>query len=354
MADVSIVIPVAGYHSDIAQRAINSASAQTISAAVIVVNDQHGGGASWARNRGLEQVATDFVVFLDADDWIAPTFVERTLAAWQTGRYVYSDWWQGETPKFAPACPFVNKTWHVVTTLLRTEDVRQHGGFDETLTIGGEDSDFYLKLNTSGVCGLHLPELLFHYSEGGQRGSRFVNSPQFQATMREFTRRYGGKMGCCGDDTPTPDVPVNEPQPGDVLARAIWNGNRVEVGRATRRHYPRTGNGKQVFVNPRDVEASPHLWQRVSEAPIPMSYPNLPAQANIRTITPSPVGVFPESEPPTILYGAAGVASAMLAQQTRPIVWQPSAPVVPQTVTPVDVRPDVTKVSALYAAAVGE
>lgn len=351
MVDVSIVVPVGPYHEAIVDKAIASCHAQTAPVTVVVVQDRNGYGAGWARNRGLEVVTTEFVVFLDADDWLAPTFVERTRQVWQPGRYVYCDWWEGETFKFAPPCPFVNRSWHVITTLLQTEDVCSRGGFDEGLT-GGEDTDLYCKLNSSGVCGLYLPEPLFHYSAHGKRGAEFVNSPQFQAVMREFTRRYGGKMGCCGDNDPTPDVPANDPLPGDVLARAIWNGNRVEIGRVTRRHYPRTGNGKQLYADPRDIAAAPHLLQRVIENPLPVAYPNIPAQARVQYLEPAPPDAFPTRLTDYPLDGAVEVGAAFNDfQRAR---WPQLPPTAPQTVTPAEVAPDVAKAVALYRQARGE
>lgn len=75
-------------------------------------------------------------------------------------------------------------------------------------------------------------------------------------------------MACCGDPTPAPVGPDNEPQPGDVLAQALWGGNRKEVGRVTRRIYPATSFPKTLYANADDVAAVPHLFRRV-ETPVP-------------------------------------------------------------------------------------
>ena len=66
---------------------------------------------------------------------------------------------------------------------------------------------------------------------------------------------------CCGKSENLDQSPLGQRQAGDVLAAALWGGNRTERGRATGRRYPRTGNGKQVWVDPRDVAAASHLWQ---------------------------------------------------------------------------------------------
>lgn len=58
MPNVTVVIPVAGYHSEIAARAIASVEAQTVPCEIVVVPDTSAKGAGWARNRGLESVNT--------------------------------------------------------------------------------------------------------------------------------------------------------------------------------------------------------------------------------------------------------------------------------------------------------
>lgn len=59
------------------------------------------------------------------------------------------------------------------------------------------------------------------------------------------------------------DAPLGDRQPGDVVALASWGGNRTEYGRGTGRRYPRCGNWKPVWVDPRDVAAAPHMWKIV-------------------------------------------------------------------------------------------
>lgn len=265
MTDVSIVIPVAPYHADIAQHAILSAQAQTVPCVVIPVYDDESRGAGWARNQGLAQVNTSFVIFLDADDTIDRAFAARCMSVWQPNRYIYSDWMEGTERKNAPACPFVDGSWHVVTTLIPTAYARRVGGFDETLD-GAEDTHFYLKLMSAGYCGLRLALPLFNYGDAGQRAKAFVGTQKHTDVLQGFSREFGGtpKMTCCGNNVDI-DVPtVGDQQPGDVEAMSLWLGNRQERGKATGRLYPRTGNGKRVWVDPRDVAARPDLW-RVTE-----------------------------------------------------------------------------------------
>lgn len=73
-------------------------------------------------------------------------------------------------------------------------------------------------------------------------------------------------MGCCGTNGAAVPVNMGEQQPGDVLAVALWNGNRTEgsVVNPARVYYG--GNGQRMWVNPQDVRAKPGLWQIVPSA----------------------------------------------------------------------------------------
>jgi hypothetical protein len=277
MTSLTIVIPIGPYHTVIASEAIASAQAQTVPCQMVVVADEEGKGAGWARNRGLEQVTTEYVAFLDADDTLDPRFAEICLGIVdhyaESGRtdtrYVYTDWLgahNARVPAPDPCEVWRNQTYHLVTTVLPTEAVRAIGGFDEILP-GVEDADFYVRLRLSGVCGLHVEAPLLSYREGGQRSKTARASGDEARALQYMTQRYGRMsfMGCCGDSTPGPVSPGNEPQDGDVLAQALWGGNRKEVGRATRRLYPATSFPKLLYVNPADVAAAPHLWRRVDQ-----------------------------------------------------------------------------------------
>jgi glycosyltransferase involved in cell wall biosynthesis len=48
---------------------------------VVVVETEKNGGIAVARNRGAREAQTEWLAFLDADDWWEPTFLERTSAA---------------------------------------------------------------------------------------------------------------------------------------------------------------------------------------------------------------------------------------------------------------------------------
>lgn len=292
---ITVVIPVGKYHEAVAEHAIASCRAQTIPVEMTVIYDREGRGAGATRNRGLEQVKSEFVVFLDADDLLEPDYAERTLQAYDGKHYIYSDWMQDGKHISAPDCAFINRTWHVITALLPTAWVKHVGGFDETLT-GGEDTDLFMKLRSNGMCGRRLAIPLMHYRTGGQRSKAFIGSAEFDRFIELMGKRYGGAtMSCCGEYNPHDDPAVGDRADGDVLAVALWGGNRKERGRISGRLYPRAGNGAHMWVYASDIEASPHLWQVYVETPNPPA--KIEPVSDFQTLAALVLGSMPKPTP---------------------------------------------------------
>lgn len=319
---LTFVLACAPYHREVLRRALDSIEAQTVPCASMVIFDDERKGAGWARNQGLSQIQTPFVCFLDADDWLEPTFAEHCLSVYDGQHYIYTDHWQDEKRYNAPDdCAFVNGSWHVVTCLLPTVLARAVGGFDETLP-AAEDTDFYLKIMTRGICGKRLPEPLFHYGAEGQRGQMFRAHTFHDQILNAITDRYKElpKMGCCKNysDTGNPSD-LGQGQPGDVLARMLIPGPRRHIGRATGRLYEKNANSIELWMNPKDIDSQPEKFARVVTMP--------PA------LDESAIAQFRR----TALEAVGGREAALI----------PSAVVSENT--PVEVRPNVQKIMGLYS-----
>lgn len=277
MTDLTICVPYANYHMETVTRAVRSIEAQTLPCDYILMADPESKGAGYTRNRALEQVKTPLCAFLDADDTLDPRFAELCLgvlnsyraAGHSDARYVYTDWLIDDRVHIAPAPrdAWTQGTYHLVTTVMETEHVRRIGGFDEMMR-GVEDTDFYIRLRLSRVCGLHVEKPLVQYREGGQR-SITARATGYEALAQQYmTQRYGGYdlMGCCGSNTPLSMDPTNEPQVGDILAQAQWHGNSRKLGLKTGRLYPRIAHPSLCYVAESDVKAAPHQWKAVTNA----------------------------------------------------------------------------------------
>jgi len=261
---ITFVTPVVPHHIGLLPQCLDSVQAQTIACYHIYLVDSAHKGAGYTRNRLIETVSTEFIVCLDADDWVEPTFAELTLEQFtQTNKYCYTDWYQDGRVVYAPDCAWINRTAHLVTTLMPTQWAREVGMFDEQLP-AAEDTDYHVKLVTSGYCGKRLPIPLVHYRKDGGRGKAVHDNGDIDIILETIRLRYGGKkVGCCGDEAIIDTSPVGQRQDGDVLAQAAWGGNRQEMGRATGRQYPRTSYPHYVWVDPRDAQMRPDHWMVV-------------------------------------------------------------------------------------------
>jgi glycosyltransferase involved in cell wall biosynthesis len=81
-SDITVVTPTIPGREDLLARAVASVDAQLLPPARhIVVIDSRQRGAAWARNRGLEQVETTWVAWLDDDDTLDPDHLQVLHAA---------------------------------------------------------------------------------------------------------------------------------------------------------------------------------------------------------------------------------------------------------------------------------
>lgn len=155
-------------------RAEKSARAQTHPCEVILAQDVHGMGAAITRNHGLSMVQTPWVAFLDSDDELDPTHVEKLLrCAEETGAdYIYP--WFRVVGGSDPFPMFFGRPWDndaphstTITILVRTE-IAQRIGFRN---ISWEDWDFTLRCVADGVRIVHLAERTWTWYHHGLNSS---------------------------------------------------------------------------------------------------------------------------------------------------------------------------------------
>lgn len=270
---VSIIIPIAPHHIDIAKNAIASAHAQTIPCEVITVTDYELRGSGWSRNAGARQASGLFLIFLDADDTLHPEFAERTLAAWQYARYTYTDDLQGDFLHATADClPYSNGNWHVNTTLLPAKAFWHVGGYNEDLP-AIEDLDLYLRLQEAGVCGVRCPMPLLNYTPYGQRSKVFMDLPNRDTLKIDIYQRYAkmadSNCGCGQRPQSVHNPPEDLKQDGDILVEAQGLAREIQThSRATPgRMYPRARGlfGYRIWVNPIDAAANPVLYKPIVE-----------------------------------------------------------------------------------------
>lgn len=192
---VSIVIPCFNA-GDLLSEAVESALAQTYAdVEVIIVDDgstdartqeilatatwprtriirQDNAGPAAARNVAIAAASGEFILPLDADDRIAPSYVEKAVAAMVANPEVGIVYCKAmkfgaeNGPWLLP--PYTLRELVIdnvifVTSLFRKADWEAVGGFRESLRHGVEDYEFWIRIVGLGRRVVQLDEYLFFY-----------------------------------------------------------------------------------------------------------------------------------------------------------------------------------------------
>jgi glycosyltransferase involved in cell wall biosynthesis len=230
---VSIVIPCHNAERWVAD-AIHSALAQTYTPAEVVVVDdgstdgsidivrsfgervklvlQSHGGASKARNKGVEGASGEFIHFLDADDLLFPSCLSRKmkLALNKGVDVVYSGGFfydvQGNAGIYEPQSPpgesAVDTVAHIIADTLvtsqllcRRTSLEAVRGFDETL-LKGQEHDLLFRLAYRGIKFAYLPEALsLNRTAHNPSSITFITSKNpghFEVLLSQFEERLRG------------------------------------------------------------------------------------------------------------------------------------------------------------------
>ena len=131
-------------------------------------------GPSEARNRGIEAAEGLYILPLDADDRIDPTYVEKAVSVIESNPdigvvYCEADFFgtvQGKwkLPQYSfPEILFYNMVFS--TALYRKTDWKRYGGYNKNMRDGLEDWDFWLNFTTEQKTFIRIPETLFFYRQ---------------------------------------------------------------------------------------------------------------------------------------------------------------------------------------------
>lgn len=147
-------------------------------------------GICGGRNVAFESARGEFVLPLDADDWIDRTYIEKTLTAmsFNTGivstHFMYHGENEGMVLSGAPQTYETELQCNniPVCSLVRAEAIRQAGPWDHNLR-GWEDWDMWLRILKNGWQHRVIPEVLFHYRNHNTGMNAWANQPENKKTL---------------------------------------------------------------------------------------------------------------------------------------------------------------------------
>ncbi|MFZ4602492.1 MAG: glycosyltransferase family 2 protein [Caulobacterales bacterium] len=183
---------------------------------IVALTKPNGGPAS-ARNLAIGQARGDWLMFHDADDWLAPTFLERMLALVDAqpdcalaactflgvddgGRQLRVHGVRDlrePFPELARTCPF-----SPIALIVKRAEVQALGGFDDSL-ITCEDWDMWQRLARRGRAFAQTDEALAYYRS--RPGSLTRKTTRLLEDSRFVIARAHGRDPREPDDAPYAD-----------------------------------------------------------------------------------------------------------------------------------------------------
>lgn len=196
-SNVTVIIPCYNDGKYIIQ-ALNSVLNQTLKAERIIIIDdgsdlktknvlktiindkveiifQENKGVSNARNRGINIATTDYILTLDADDYFEPTFIEKSVEILNdnsntgiVGCYAKLLKYDKVKPEIGKplggkARDFLIKNNGLASSMFRKKCWKQVSGYDENMTNGYEDWEFWLSVLQNNWVMIIIPEVQYNY-----------------------------------------------------------------------------------------------------------------------------------------------------------------------------------------------
>ena len=149
-----------------------------------------------ARNLGIRNASGKFILPVDSDDLIEPTYIEKAVQVIESSEdigvvYCKADLFGEQTgPWQLPDYSFEHMLLDnivFVTALFYKADWEKVGGFSTEMRQGMEDYDFWLSILEIGKEIYQIPETLFHYRI--KTVSRTTNFQQSEESVKEIYRK---------------------------------------------------------------------------------------------------------------------------------------------------------------------
>lgn len=163
--------------------------------------NQENQGATRARINGVQRSHGQYLLFLDSDDYIQPTFMEKTFDLMEGVENTNLGFAYVDTVYFSEdnyTKRFIQPEYNFIRliegnyisycSLFRKKAYLDCGGHDYFNRNFAEDYQLYLRLGRKGWYGKHIPEPLFYYRDHSEGISK-QNKEKMEASKAYFIKQ---------------------------------------------------------------------------------------------------------------------------------------------------------------------
>lgn len=152
---------------------------------------QENKGTSAARNTGIEAATGEYILVLDSDDFFEPQFCEKAINIINEkpntklvtcfARWFWNDKnFQVFKPAGGDLKKFLVNSASLGNSLFRKTEWKEIGGYDQQMTMGFEDWEFFIRLHRNGGETYVIPEVLFNYRKKNNSRTTMANEHKFE------------------------------------------------------------------------------------------------------------------------------------------------------------------------------
>ena len=169
-----------------------------------------------ARNAAFEKIETEFFFFLDADDFVEPSYTERLLTVLRENpdcAFAYSDMIHfNESQQVQTSLPdfdvttLMERNYIPYSTLMRYSDFRSLGGYSNYLNDCRNhmtEWDLWLRFVAAGKAGKRYPEPLFYYYQAADQMSKNYERVRSDMHLQMALNRGASCTLNCGNASKT-------------------------------------------------------------------------------------------------------------------------------------------------------
>ena len=152
---------------------------------------QENKGQSSARNVGIAVAQGDYILILDSDDFFAPEFAEKAIKVIENSIdikivtcfvnrvAINATHLEVFKPHGGDILDFLNDNAAIGTSMFRRKDWEEIEGYDESMTSGFEDWEFFIRLLKHGGSCHVIQEPLFNYRQRSNSTSSGANKIKY-------------------------------------------------------------------------------------------------------------------------------------------------------------------------------